>query len=279
MVAYLDARLRFRRISTALSRLPARDQEVLGAYYGYEPSEHPLGALAEVASLTETARGRNRARAVRGMHAPIEATVSWLAAATAPGARDTRVHMVTPCVMRLSDVHKQDRHRDERWRTRSFKPRPPAAGRCPVGGEHASASKSFTYDWWPGAPEHVPCHTGALRECAHSRPLRRADIRDVERCTRGRSSASRKLSARRNRWRRAGGALERVGAFERRFDRRHRAILASAVVAKTRRECVSARQARVHRRAQCAMACSRRASTRKASRATPVGGEWDAAPS
>jgi hypothetical protein len=87
MVAYVDARLRFRRVSTALSRLSARDQEVLGAYYGCEPSEHPLGALAEVASLTGTAQGRNRARAARGMHEPIEATVRWLAAATAPDAR------------------------------------------------------------------------------------------------------------------------------------------------------------------------------------------------
>jgi hypothetical protein len=90
MVAYIDARLRFRRISTALSRLSARDQEVLGAYYGYSPGEHPLGAHAEVACLTETACRRNRARAARGLHQPIEATVRWLAAATAPDGRAER---------------------------------------------------------------------------------------------------------------------------------------------------------------------------------------------
>jgi hypothetical protein len=55
-VAYIDARWRFRRVSEAVSRLSTRDLEVLNVYYGSEPSEHPLGALAEVACLTETAR-------------------------------------------------------------------------------------------------------------------------------------------------------------------------------------------------------------------------------
>jgi hypothetical protein len=43
--------------------------------------------LADVACLTETAWARNRSRAARGMHEPIEATVRWLAAATAPDGR------------------------------------------------------------------------------------------------------------------------------------------------------------------------------------------------
>jgi hypothetical protein len=84
MVAYLDARWRFRRVSRALSRLSQRDQEILDAYYGSEPTEHPLGQLAAVACLTDTAQHRNRARATRGIHEPIEATVRWLAAATSP---------------------------------------------------------------------------------------------------------------------------------------------------------------------------------------------------
>jgi hypothetical protein len=88
MIAYLDARGRFRKVSEALSRLSERDQTVLNAYYGAEPTEHALGGLAEVACLTETAWARNRSRAARGMHEPIEATVRWLAAATAPDARE-----------------------------------------------------------------------------------------------------------------------------------------------------------------------------------------------
>jgi hypothetical protein len=38
MVAYLDARRRFRKVSEALSRLSDRDQAVLDAYYGGEPA-------------------------------------------------------------------------------------------------------------------------------------------------------------------------------------------------------------------------------------------------
>jgi hypothetical protein len=87
MVAYLDARRRFRLVSAALAQLSDRDQAVLDAYYGAEPTEHALGRLADVACLTETAWARNRSRAARGMHEPIEATVRWLAAATAPDAR------------------------------------------------------------------------------------------------------------------------------------------------------------------------------------------------
>jgi hypothetical protein len=86
MVAYLDARRRFRLVSAALAQLSDRDQAVLDAYYGAETTEHSLGRLADVACLTETAWARNRARAARGMHEPIEATVRWLAAATAPDA-------------------------------------------------------------------------------------------------------------------------------------------------------------------------------------------------
>jgi len=102
MVAYLDARLRFRRVSTALSLLLHQEQEVLSAYYGCEPAEHPLGALAEVACLTETAGRRNRARAARGLHEPIEATVRWLAAATAPDAREALRHMRQEAVHTLA---------------------------------------------------------------------------------------------------------------------------------------------------------------------------------
>lgn len=87
MVMYLDARRRFRRVCEALSRLSARDQQVLDAYYGSEPFEHWLGPLAAVAALTDTATKRNRARAARGMHEPVEVTVRWLAAATSPEAR------------------------------------------------------------------------------------------------------------------------------------------------------------------------------------------------
>lgn len=88
MLAYLDARRRFRSVCEALSRLSVREQRVLDAYYGSEPCEHPLGQLATVASLTDTANRRNRARAARGMHEPVEVTVRWLAAATAPEARE-----------------------------------------------------------------------------------------------------------------------------------------------------------------------------------------------
>ncbi len=87
MVAYLDARRRFRGVCEALSQLSMCDQRVLDAYYGSEPSDHPLGQLAAVAKLTETAVKRNRARAARGMHEPVEVTVRWLAAATSPEAR------------------------------------------------------------------------------------------------------------------------------------------------------------------------------------------------
>jgi hypothetical protein len=87
MVMYLDARRRFRRVCEALSRLSACDQQVLEAYYGSERSEHPLGHPAAVANLTDTATKRNRARAARGMHEPVEVTVRWLAAATSPEAR------------------------------------------------------------------------------------------------------------------------------------------------------------------------------------------------
>jgi hypothetical protein len=89
MIAYLDARRRFRRVSRALARIPTGDQAVLDAYYGTESPEHVLGPLAGVAILTETALRRNRSRAARGMHEPIEATVRWLAAATAPENRAT----------------------------------------------------------------------------------------------------------------------------------------------------------------------------------------------
>jgi hypothetical protein len=87
MLTYLDARRRFRRVCEALSRLSERDQAALNAYYGAEPTEHPLERLADVACLTQTAWARNRSRAARGVHEPIEATVRWLAAATAPDAR------------------------------------------------------------------------------------------------------------------------------------------------------------------------------------------------
>jgi hypothetical protein len=87
MLAHLDARWRFRRVSEALSRLSVRDQEVLDAYYSGEPTEHALGQLSTVACLTQTAQRRNRARAARGLHEPTEATVRWLAAATSPEGR------------------------------------------------------------------------------------------------------------------------------------------------------------------------------------------------
>jgi hypothetical protein len=87
MVAHLDARGRFRRVCEALSHISAHDQEVLGAYYGNEACEHALGQLAAVAALTETAKRRNRARAAREIHEPVEVTVRWLAAATSPEAR------------------------------------------------------------------------------------------------------------------------------------------------------------------------------------------------
>jgi hypothetical protein len=54
-VAYLDARRCFRKVSEALSRLSERDQTVLDAYYGGEPTERALGRLADVAYLTTTA--------------------------------------------------------------------------------------------------------------------------------------------------------------------------------------------------------------------------------
>lgn len=88
MLAYLDARRRFRRVCEALSQLSSRDQQVLEAHYGSEPNaDGVLGPLAAVACLTDTALRRNRARAVREMHEPIEVTVRWLAAATSPEAR------------------------------------------------------------------------------------------------------------------------------------------------------------------------------------------------
>lgn len=87
MVAYLDARRRFGRVCEALSKLSTCDQQVLDAYYGCDQAEHPLGRLAGVAALTEAAQRRNRARAARGLHEPIEVTVRWLAAATASDAR------------------------------------------------------------------------------------------------------------------------------------------------------------------------------------------------
>ena len=87
MVAYFDARRRFRQVCSALAELSERDYAVLEAYYGAPPAEHALGPLAEVACLTETARRRNRSRAAREMHEPVEATVRWLAAATAPDSR------------------------------------------------------------------------------------------------------------------------------------------------------------------------------------------------
>jgi hypothetical protein len=88
MVAYLDARRRFRRVCETLARLTAAERDVLDAYYGSGESEHALGRLAGVATMTEAAQHRNRSRAARGMHEPIEATVRWLAAATAPEARE-----------------------------------------------------------------------------------------------------------------------------------------------------------------------------------------------
>jgi hypothetical protein len=87
MIAYIDARRRRRKVIEALSRLSERDQRVLGAYYGAEPSERGLGQLADVACLTKTAWVKNRARAARGVHETIAATVRWLAAATAPTKR------------------------------------------------------------------------------------------------------------------------------------------------------------------------------------------------
>ena len=87
MLTYLDARRRFRRVCEALSRLSERDQAVLNAYCGAEPTKHPLERLTDVACLTHTAWARNRSRAARDMHEPIEVTVRWLAAATAPDAR------------------------------------------------------------------------------------------------------------------------------------------------------------------------------------------------
>ena len=87
MVAHLDGRRRFRTLCNALSRLSAAEQLVLGAYYGQDSVEHPLGRLAGVASLTQAAMKRNRARAARGLHEPVEATVRWLAATVAPEAR------------------------------------------------------------------------------------------------------------------------------------------------------------------------------------------------
>ena len=89
MVAHVDARRRFRRACAALSQLSALDQVVLDAYYGREPSNHPLGQLAAVTVLTEKAKKRNRARASREMHESVEVTVRWLVAATSPDARAT----------------------------------------------------------------------------------------------------------------------------------------------------------------------------------------------
>jgi hypothetical protein len=84
MVEYLDAQRRFRRVAEALPQLPPRYQDALAAYYGGERAEHALGQLAGVTALTPTALRRNRSRAARGLHEPIEATVRWLTAATTP---------------------------------------------------------------------------------------------------------------------------------------------------------------------------------------------------
>lgn len=104
MVAYLDARGRFRRVCEALSRLSTHDQAVLDAYYGSEPAEHALERLAGVATLTETARRRNRSRAARGMHEPIDATVRWLAAATSPDGRAALDEMQREAAQMVSTV-------------------------------------------------------------------------------------------------------------------------------------------------------------------------------
>jgi hypothetical protein len=91
MVAYLDARRRFRKVCDALSRLSARDQDVLEAHYGGEPQrDHALGQLAAVAWLTDTAQRRNRARAARGIYEPMDVTVrSMIATATTAEGRAT----------------------------------------------------------------------------------------------------------------------------------------------------------------------------------------------
>jgi hypothetical protein len=83
MLAYIDGRRWLRRVGAAVESLSTRDQDVLDAYYGSEPSNHPLGPIAPVIALTEAARARNRGRAARGLHEPIETTVRWLA--TLPG--------------------------------------------------------------------------------------------------------------------------------------------------------------------------------------------------
>jgi hypothetical protein len=93
MVAHLDARRRFRRMCATLSRLSANDREVLDAYSRNKPCEHALGQLAAVAKLTETATRRNRARAARGIHEPIEVTVRRLAAATTAHLRAAHTAM------------------------------------------------------------------------------------------------------------------------------------------------------------------------------------------
>jgi hypothetical protein len=87
MVMYLDGRKRFRRVCEALSMLSTCDQRVLDAFYGIDVCEHPLGQFAAVATLTDTANKRHRARAARGLHEPIEVTVRWLAGGTSPDAR------------------------------------------------------------------------------------------------------------------------------------------------------------------------------------------------
>ncbi|MGH7293471.1 MAG: hypothetical protein ACRELB_00990, partial [Polyangiaceae bacterium] len=65
---------------------------------------HALGKLAGVAALTNTARARNRSRAARGMHEPIEATVRWLAAATSPDGRTTYADVEREAVENLRDA-------------------------------------------------------------------------------------------------------------------------------------------------------------------------------
>ncbi|MGH7297566.1 MAG: hypothetical protein ACRELB_21695 [Polyangiaceae bacterium] len=107
MIAYLDARRRFRRVCDALSRLDGVEREVLDAYHGGEESEHALGRLAGVATMTPTARQRNRSRAARGMHEPIEATVRWLAAATAPDGQQAFKDVREEAETLLASAHRQ----------------------------------------------------------------------------------------------------------------------------------------------------------------------------
>lgn len=104
MIAYVDARWRFRRVSEALSLTSVLDQEVLDAYYGREPTEHPLGQLAGVACLTPAAQRRNRARAARGVHESIEVTVRWLSAAMSPDAHGDQAEVRLQAAALLEDA-------------------------------------------------------------------------------------------------------------------------------------------------------------------------------